>query len=143
VDDQGEVSVVVVRLTGVSGEDGRAAGPQDRCREAGPQDRYTDLVEEMTAIDGVDPPSGGRGFGRTALRFHGKIFAMFVRGHLVLKLPADRVGQLVSAGEGTHFDANKGTPMREWLNLDPTSEWDWPTLAHEALTFARANRRSA
>lgn len=124
--------MVVFRLTGVSGEDGRAAGPQDR---------YADLVEEMTALDGVDPPSGGRGFGRTALRFHGKIFAMFVRGHLVLKLPADRVEELVSADEGVRFDANKGTPMREWLRLDPDSDRDWPDLAHEALAFAHANRR--
>ncbi|GAA4501769.1 hypothetical protein GCM10023191_052310 [Actinoallomurus oryzae] len=165
MDKQGEVSVVVFRLTGVSGEDGRAAGrqerhadpaegpkdryadpaeePQDRYAEPaeGPQDRYADLVEEMTAIDGVDPPSGGRGFGRTALRFHGKIFAMFVRGRLVLKLPADRVGELVSTGEGARFDANKDTPMREWLSLAPHSGRDWPALAHEALAFARANRR--
>jgi hypothetical protein len=125
------VSVVGIRLTGVSGEEGRAA-----------EDRYADLVDQMTAIHGVDPPNGGRGFGRTALRFHGKIFAMLVRGHLVLKLPADRVGELVAAGEGTHFDANKGTPMREWLSLAPDSGHDWPALAQEALTFAHANRRS-
>ncbi|MFB9839756.1 hypothetical protein [Actinoallomurus acaciae] len=123
----------------MSGEDGRAAGPQDRYADL--QDRYTDLVEEMTALDGVDPPSDGRGFGRTALRCHGKIFAMFVRGHLVLKLPADRVEELVSADEGVRFDANKGTPMREWLSLAPDSDRDWPALAHEALAFAHANRR--
>jgi hypothetical protein len=109
-------------------------------REPEPQDRYADLVEEMTTIDGVEPPAGGRGFGRTALRFDHKIFAMLVRGRLVVKLPASRVEQLVAAGDGVHFDANKGTPMREWLAVDPASPLDWPELAHEALTFARAPR---
>lgn len=106
----------------------------------GPQDRYADLVEEFAGIDGVEPPAGGRGFGRSALRFHNKIFAMFVRGRLVLKLPAARVTELVVTGEGEHFDANKGTPMKEWLSLDPHSGHDWSPLAHEALHFARAPR---
>jgi hypothetical protein len=106
----------------------------------GPQDRYADLVDELTGVPGVDPPGGGRGFGRTALRYEAKIFAMLVRGRLVLKLPADRVDELVGGGDGVHFDANKGTPMKEWLSLDPQSEHDWLPLAHEALTFARVRR---
>jgi hypothetical protein len=109
-------------------------------REPGPQDRYADLVEELAAVDGVDPPAGGRGFGRTALRFHAKIFVMFVRGRLVLKLPAARVDALVAAGAGERFDANKGTPMKEWLALRPDSDDDWSRLAHEALAYARSLR---
>ena len=65
---------------------------------------------------------------------------MLVRGSLVLKLPAQRVEALVAAGEGVHFDANKGTPMKEWLSLDPDSDRAWLPLAHEALDFARASR---
>ena len=76
-----------------------------------------------------------------AERFHGKIFAMFVRGRLVVKLPAERVGELIAAGEGVHFDANKGTPMREWLSLDPDSARPWLGLATEALDFARRSQR--
>jgi hypothetical protein len=36
-----------------------------------------------------------------------------------------------------HFDANKGTPMKEWLSLAPESGLDWLTLAREALEFAQ------
>ena len=86
-----------------------------------PEDRYQDLVDELIGADGVTPPRGGGGFGRSALRYQNKIFAMFVRGRLVVKLPAERVEELIAAGEGVHFDANKGTPMREWLSLDPDS----------------------
>ncbi len=63
---------------------------------------------------------------------------MFVRGRLVLKLPAARVDELVAAGEGVRFDANKGTPMREWFSLDPESGLPWLPLATEALEFAQA-----
>ena len=103
------------------------------------RERYEDLVDELVAVDGVSPPRGGSGFGRGALRYHGKIFAMLVRGRLVVKLPADRVAELIGSGDGAAFDANKGTPMREWLSLEPESAIDWLGLASEALDFARAS----
>jgi hypothetical protein len=102
-----------------------------------PEERYQDLVEEFLAVDGVEPPGGGSGFGRGALRYHRKIFAMFVRGQLVVKLPRKRVDGLVADGHGDRFDANKGTPMKEWFSLAPESALPWPELAWEALDFAR------
>jgi hypothetical protein len=104
------------------------------------EDRYEDLVDELVGTPGVSPPRGGSGFGRGAVRFDKKIFVMFVRGRLVLKLPAGRVDELVGAGEGVRFDANKGTPMKEWFSLDPQSSLAWPPLAREALEFARSGR---
>lgn len=112
-----------------------------------PADRFDDLCTELVGRDGVTPPHGGSGFGRSALRYNGKIFAMLVRGSLVVKLPADRVAELVAAGHGVPFDANKGTPMKEWLSLDPEADRAarddrpgpaWLTLALEALDFARS-----
>jgi hypothetical protein len=102
------------------------------------RERYEDLVDALMGIDGVTPPRGGGGFGRSALRYDGKIFAMLVRGRLVLKLPAGRVVALIRSGNGAAFDANKGTPMREWLSLDPGSDLNWLALATEALDFAQA-----
>src|SRR3974390_2233162 len=112
--------------------------PGENGRAHPPDERYEDLVDELVGNAGVTPPRGGGGFGRSALRFQGKIFAMLVRGRLVVKLPAGRVDALVAVGDGVHFDANKGTPMREWLSLDPGSGQDWVALACEALDFARS-----
>ena len=105
-----------------------------------PEQRYEDLVDEFAGEDGVVgllPPQGGSGFGRGALRYRRKIFAMLVRGQLVVKLPRQRVDELVAGGHGERFDANKGTPMKEWFSLDPESDPSWPPLAREALDFAR------
>jgi hypothetical protein len=108
--------------------------------ETGAERRYEDLVDALVGIAGVTPPQGGSGFGRSAVRFQKKIFVMLVRGRLVLKLPAGRVDALIAAGEGVRFDANKGTPMKEWFSLDPESELAWLPLAGEALDFAGAGR---
>jgi hypothetical protein len=103
------------------------------------EDRFGDLVDELIGSPGVTPPRGGSGFGRSALRWERKIFAMLVRGRLVVKLPAPRLDALVAGGDGVRFDANKGTPMKEWFSLDPESGLAWLPLAREALDFAQAS----
>jgi hypothetical protein len=107
-----------------------------------PEQRYEDLVDEFAGEDGVLLPQGGSGFGRSAVRFQKKIFVMLVRGRLVLKLPASRIDALIGAGEGVRFDANKGTPMKEWFSLDPQSRLPWLPLAREALDFASSGEPS-
>jgi hypothetical protein len=102
------------------------------------EERFAGLVETMLREEGVQPPVGGSGFGAGSLRVGRWIFATLVRGQLVVKLPRSRVDELVSAGEGVRFDANKGVPMKEWLVLDVTSALDWEDLAGEALAFAKS-----
>jgi hypothetical protein len=100
------------------------------------EERFERLVDEFVGIDGVSPPVPGRGFGSSALKFHGRIFAMLVRGHLVVKLSQARVTELVAAGEGGRFDANKGTPMKEWFTLGESSDLSWSALSRQALDHA-------
>ncbi len=73
--------------------------PGDNAGAVRPDERYEDLVDELVGTAGVTPPRGGGGFGRSALRYQGKIFAMLVRGRLVVKVPARRVDALVEAGD--------------------------------------------
>ena len=101
-----------------------------------PEARYAELVEHFADRPGVTHLSEGKGFGSSGqLKAGGRIFAMLVRGELVLKLPRARVEQLVASGEGVHFDAGKGKPMREWFVLSPHSKKRWHVLAQEALRF--------
>lgn len=99
------------------------------------EERFEDLVDELQHCPGVAPPRIGRGFGSHALKVHGRIFAMFVRGRLVVKLPKPRVDELVDRGHGVRFDANKGIPMKEWFSMDPEAPLEWSTLAREAMAF--------
>jgi TfoX/Sxy family transcriptional regulator of competence genes len=101
-----------------------------------PDERFDDLLAVFAHEPHITLPDGtSKGFGSHALRVRGKIFAMVVRGHLVVKLPKARVDELVNSGDGARFDAHKGKPMQEWLSLDGDSTVDWERLAREALTF--------
>lgn len=102
-----------------------------------PETRFAAVIEETLNEPGVTPPTEGNGFGSSALKVHNKIFAMLVRGRLVVKLPRERVDALVASGDGERFDANKGRPMKEWLVLAENSQVAWLPLAQEAMKFVR------
>jgi hypothetical protein len=78
---------------------------------------FETLCAEYAGVTGVSVPSGGSGFGSSALKINKKIFAMLVNDHLVVKLPAARVAELVETGAGLPFDSGKGRPMKEWVTI--------------------------
>jgi TfoX/Sxy family transcriptional regulator of competence genes len=99
---------------------------------------FANLVDTLAGEDpSVTPPDPSRGaFGSNALKVNGKIFAMLVRGDLVLKLPRASVDALVKAERGVPFDAGKGRPMKEWVVVR-APERAWLALAREAHAFVK------
>ena len=63
-----------------------------------------------------------------------------LHGRLVLKLPRERVAELIATGAGTPFDAGKGKPLAEWLALGDPDDATLLDLAREAATFVRGAR---
>lgn len=78
--------------------------------------------------------SFGRLFASDGLKVHNKIFAMLVRGSLVVKLPKARVDALVQAGQGDRFDPGHGRLMKEWVVIARGTA-DWLAFAREARRF--------
>jgi hypothetical protein len=81
-------------------------------------ERYATIVEALLGQPGVTHSSDGsqpmKGFGSSALKVQGKIFAMLVRGRLVVKLPRQRVDALVASGGGERYDPRRdGRLMKE------------------------------
>jgi len=96
---------------------------------------FATISDRLLREPGVDE---GTGFGANpGLRVGGKIFAMLVRGELVLKLPAARCEVLVFADAAVPFDRGQGRPLREWVVVSDEIESDWPALARESLEFVR------
>jgi hypothetical protein len=108
-----------------------------------PADRYADLCVHFYRQGEVSPPERTRGFGSKGLMIGGRLFAMAPRGRLVVKLPPERVSELVAQGVGEHFDANKGVPMKGWLVVNPEHEDRWIALAEEALAYVRSEPPAA
>jgi hypothetical protein len=95
--------------------------------------------DEMIRAFAGDPavaPSGRKGFARASLMKNGKMFASVRDDRLLLKLPADRVEELIASGLGLPFDANKGKPMREWVIVTAEAGPEWIALARESAAFA-------
>jgi hypothetical protein len=101
------------------------------------EERFDRLAGAFAGRPGVTLPGedGTRGFGSSALKSGGSIFAMLTGGRLVVKLPRGRVTELVASGAGEPFDAGKGRPMKEWLVVSDAGDDAWRDLAEEALAF--------
>jgi len=98
-----------------------------------PEQHWEPIAKDQIAKRGV---TSGTGFGNSeGLRVSGKIFAMLVRGELVVKLPRDRVDELVDAGAARRFDAGKGRPMKEWASVSASASRRWRGLVEEARSF--------
>jgi hypothetical protein len=107
-----------------------------------PEDRFAAIVGEFLSDPDVTPPSRGRTFGSSALKVRQKIFAMLVRGKLVVKLPKTRVDALVESRDGERYDPrHDGRLMSEWVTIEPTSKTEWIALAREALEFVSSKKK--
>ncbi len=76
-----------------------------------------------------------RMFGSQGLKINGEVFAMEVKGQLVVKLSADRAVQLVAEKKANIFDPGHGRPMKQWIAIPAATELDWRALAGEALAL--------
>lgn len=79
----------------------------------------------------------GRMFGSDGLKVRKQVFAMEVKGKLVVKISAPRAAELRDAGAAEAFDPGHGRPMKQWVAVDPSAKVDWLVLAREALAFVR------
>jgi len=83
-----------------------------------------------------------KGFGSGALKVRGKIFAMIAsKGQFVVKLPRERVSDLVKDGKGKLFEPGPGRIMKEWFEANDGLEALWLDLAREAREFVGSNRK--
>jgi len=114
----------------------------DGIADIAPAERYRVLAAAFAEEPGVTLPTDGaqpgNRFGSSALKVDGRIFAMLVRGRLVVKLPRQRVAALIASGAGEDYDPGRGRVMKEWVVLGPAADAEWLPLAREALAFVAA-----
>jgi TfoX/Sxy family transcriptional regulator of competence genes len=74
-------------------------------------------------------------FQSTGLKTGGKFFAFVSKGDLVVKIPRERVAELVASGAGKPFESGRRV-MREWVRLSPGDEEACTAYVAEARRFA-------
>ena len=93
----------------------------------------------VRAFDRTRHITAGKLFASYGLKVDGKIFAMFGRGRLVVKLPKERVDEMVGAGKAERFDPGHGRVMKEWAAFQG-EEARWVELAREAYEFVKKGK---
>jgi TfoX/Sxy family transcriptional regulator of competence genes len=108
-----------------------------------PEQRYARMAKQLLDNPGVtrssDLPRSKR-FGSAELMVNNKIFAILVKGRLVVKLPRQRVEELIAAKQGERFDPGHGRLMKEWITVDPSATEKWLRLAKEAMQYVASKR---
>lgn len=102
-------------------------------------DRFASVCESFAGQAGV---TTGRMFGADGLKVSNKVFALLVKGRLVVKLPAGRVEAIITGGQGVRFDPGHGRRMKEWISIEPAADADWQALAEEAKTYVGGHRET-
>ena len=100
-----------------------------------PQQRFDDIADGYTSRPGV---SYGQIWHNDGLKVNGKIFAMTVRGELVVKVPAAQARGLVEGGSGRPFEPRPGRAMKEWVVV--ADDGDWPALIADAYAYVSSLR---
>lgn len=104
-------------------------------------DQPADFFHEMSAAALTRPDvATGTMMGFPCLRVGGAFFASCDHrtGDLIVKLPRDRVEQLIADGVGKPFTP-AGRTFREWVLIDDRDETRWAELIEEARTFVNGN----
>ena len=73
-----------------------------------------------------------------ALKIKKKMFAFPTKdGNIIVKLPKERVTELLGSGEGLPYDPGNGKIMKEWVIIPEDHSEKWIDYASEAKEFAK------
>jgi hypothetical protein len=105
------------------------------------QDLFDQVAGRMVSSDA--DVELGRALASEGLKVRGKLFGfVWKEKGIVVKLPADRVAELIASGEGGVFDRGRGTPMREWVCVRPDDAAGCEAYLREARDFVAAHGRA-
>lgn len=99
------------------------------------KDLFQKVIDGLKGDSSVTP---AKMFGAPGLKVNGKFFVTFFKGAFVIKLPRERVDDLVKSGQGVYFDPGMGKVMKEWVAIDPSASDEWINLAKESKEFVES-----
>jgi TfoX/Sxy family transcriptional regulator of competence genes len=95
--------------------------------------------DDLVARAEGGPVTRGTMFGSQGLRTGTKFFAIWWHEQLVVKLPPDRLQELVAAGDGQVFEPMAGRTMNGWLLVERPTDRD--ALLAEARAHVEAQQK--
>lgn len=75
------------------------------------------------------------GKGAQGIKFGKKLFVMFYKGELVVKLSPTRVTGLIEKGQGLPHDVGTGKPMKDWVKFPVSQKEKWIAYTEESKSY--------
>ena len=75
------------------------------------------------------------GKGAQGIKYGKKLFTMFYKGDLVVKLSPERVTELVSNDQALPHDVGTGSPMKDWAKFPVSMKNQWIKFCKESKSY--------
>ena len=92
-------------------------------------DPYAEVKAHFAGLEGVTVSSGR---GAQGLKLGKRMFVMFYKGNLLVRLAPERVAELVGNGEGLSHDPGTGKPMPDRVLIPESKRRDWIAFCEES-----------
>ena len=96
------------------------------------EDLYSAVKDHFANVEDVIVSSGS---GDQGLKYNKKMFAMFYKGGLIVKLGKTRVDMLIASGEVEPFDLGTGKAMKDRILIQITKIDSWIDFCIESKGF--------
>lgn len=74
------------------------------------------------------------GKGAQGLKYKGKMFAMFYKGDITVKLIPESVIKIIESGEGLPHDPGTGKPMKDRILIPASKKDTWINMCEMSLS---------
>jgi hypothetical protein len=96
------------------------------------EDTYAEIKTHFSKDKDVVVNSGR---GAQGIKYNNKMFIMFYKGDLVVKLAPDRIRELINESIGEPFDPGTGKPMKDRMLLRVSKKDHWIKISEESKEF--------
>jgi hypothetical protein len=96
-------------------------------------DPYASVKAHFEDVAGVTVNAGR---GAQGLKVGKKMFAMFSKGDLLLKMPPEQVDALIAAERGLPYDPGNGKVMKNYVLIPAARQSSWIELCEAAAAAA-------
>ena len=92
-------------------------------------DVYEELKNHFSNMEDVTVLSGS---GAQGIKRDGKMFVMFLKGNILVKVPPKRVSEIIASGDGQAYDPGTGKPMKNRVLIPQAKKDLWIKYSTEA-----------
>ena len=96
------------------------------------EDVYAELKIQFSRYKDVVVNSG---LGAQGIKYNNKMFVMFYKGDLVVKLAPDRIKELINKNIGEPFDPGTGKLVKNRMLLRFTKKDHWIRISEESKKY--------